>query len=154
MNPNVTNDVVNPQQHMSSVNYLKKIYTLEEESKHVSDSKMVSVFFEFIESKYGDKASTYMNRVCYEASKMSLNPDKRVPNEAKQGFCYGFISTSGESTLQLVKKVERAMTWGNKPEYEVQIIPIEASMLEHNLHKMPAKDYGEVFGTDYSDQWS
>lgn len=133
--------------HMSSVNYLSRIYTLEEE-------RVVSVFFEFIESKFRDKANDYMERVCYEASKMDLYPDKRIPQDAKKGFCFGFRARQGETVQLLIKKVESAMTWGSKAQYEVQVTSIDASMLTPNPCKMPAKDYSDVFFCDYSNQWS
>ncbi len=137
------------QNHTSPVNYLKTIYTFE------SENKTASVFFEFLESKSGDITNDYMRAVCFQASKMDLFPDnKRIPIEAKKGFCFGFISKKGETILQLIKNVEYAMTWCNPATYEVPLIPITASMLEDSLHKMPAKDYSDVFCSNYSDQWS
>lgn len=148
MDPSLTISLVNTQKHLSAVNYLKNIYTLEDENK------VASVFFEFIESKSRDKANDYMERVCYEASKMDLYPDQRTPEEAQKGFCFGFKARKGENVPQLIKSVESAMTYGSPAKYEVPLTPINALMLEHNLRKMPAKDYGEVFCSDYHDQWS
>ncbi|MBA3238642.1 MAG: hypothetical protein H0T62_09905 [Parachlamydiaceae bacterium] len=130
--------------HKSPVKYLKTIYLFEAE-------RVISVFFEFIEST---EAKAYLNRVCYEASKMDLHPDRRIPLEAKQGFCYGFTAREGETVPQLIKKVEGAMTWGNKTEFEVPLTIIKAFGLTSNPCKMPAKDYSDVFCCNYSNQWT
>ena len=148
MIPSPSISSVNTQTYTTSVNYLKNIFSI------IDENKVASVFFEFIESKYGDKANSYMDRACYEASKMDLYPDRRIPKEAKKGFCFGFRANRGETVLELIKSVESAMTWGNKPAYEVQWTSINASILEHNPQKMPAKDYSDVFCCEFTNQWS
>lgn len=146
-----------PSNYTSSVNHLKTIWTLETNNSLDTLNgpftyKTASVFFEFIESKHEEPAHNFMNRVCYNASKMNLQPDRRIPKEAKNGFCWGFQASG--SVKQLIEKVESAMTWGSPPQYEVSLIPIDASMLENNQYKMPAKDYSDVFCSNYTNQWS
>jgi hypothetical protein len=143
--------------HTSSVNHLKTIWTFEKSESFDTPTgpficKTASVFFEFIESNHREEAHDYMDSVCYQASKMNLQPDRRIPKEAKKGFCWGFQASG--SVEELIRKVESAMTWGNSPQYEVPLTPIEASMLEYNQRKMPAKDYSDVFCCNYENQWS
>lgn len=143
--------------HTSSVKHLKTIWTLEESKPLETPNgpyvyKIASVFFEFIQSKNGEEAHNYMDRVCYDASKMDLQPDCRIPKMAAQGFCWGFQDNG--TVEQLIKKVESAMTWSNSPEYEVSLTPIDASQLKDNPSMMPAKDYSDVFCCVTQDRWS